>query len=270
MIKRKKTASREARTRTVEPIVFPEPEVWNSIVRELDLSATQRNELEITLRHVVADVAFYRSEKDKEPERALQTTRLKRMERALGNLQGEIDRSIHLMGHFLPHDTMAHIGRSFTFSAIVGALGEEVRPSSSVDVRMLSDFRSLLAKENQISVLALDEPTRPRREALGLTRGHQILKHFIDAIHAPLKKWVELDKLNKGGRTPAMARKYLIYCLACKAPGIIGKPATISTSGPFVRLCALLLPACGLSARGIEKAIPPIVRQVRAERKGAS
>src|SRR5215207_3225729 len=64
-----------------------------------------------------------------------------RMERALGKLRSEIDRSIHLMDHFLPHDTLAHIGRSFTLSAIVDALGEEARPSSTVAVRMLADVR---------------------------------------------------------------------------------------------------------------------------------
>jgi hypothetical protein len=172
------------------------------------------------------------------------------------------------MDRFLPHDMMAHIGRSFTLSAIVDALGEEVCPknSSAVAVRMLADV-SRLAKENHTSMVALDEPSRARREALGLKHGHRILQHFIDAIHAPLRNWVELDKLNKGGRTPALARKYLIYCLAYEAPHIIGKPAAISTTGSFVGLCRLLLPTCGLSTRGIEKAIPPIVRQVRAEQE---
>lgn len=245
----------------IEEIEFPKPKDWNSIVRELKLNATQSNELKITIHHVVADIAFYRSKKSQEPERALLTTRLKRMERALGKLQSEIDRSIHLMDRFLPHDTMAHIGRSFTLSAIVDALGEKFpRNPAPVAARMP-------AKGNQIDLTALDEATRSRRDLLGLKHGPQILKHFIDAIHAPLKKWVELDKLNKGGRTPALARKYLIDRLAREAPNIIGKPATISTTGSFVRLCALLLPACGLSALGVEKAIPSIVGQVRAEQK---
>jgi len=122
-----------------------------------------------------------------------------------------------------------------------------------------------LAEGQQITMAALDEFSRPRREALGLKHGHLMLKHFIDAIHAPLQKWVALDRLNKGGRPPQAARAYLIYRLAEAAPGIIGKSATIASTGPFVTLCSLVLPACGLSAKGVAKAIPPIVRQVRAD-----
>lgn len=55
-----------------------------------------------------------------------------------------------------------------------------------------------------------------------------------------------------------MARIYLIRTLAQEAPNIIGRRATISTTGKFADLCSLVLPA-----KGIEKAIPPIVRKLR-------
>ena len=43
-----------------------------------------------------------------------------------------------------------------------------------------------------------------------------------------------------------------------------GKPATVATTGRFVGLCTAVLVACGLPEAGIEKAIPPVVKKLRA------
>jgi hypothetical protein len=59
-------------------------------------------------------------------------------------------------------------------------------------------------------------------------------------------------------------RKYFIQQLARAAPRIIGKRAAVSPTGRFVDLCSAVLPACGLSAKGVAKAIPEIVKQLRA------
>jgi hypothetical protein len=67
--------------------------------------------------------------------------------------------------------------------------------------------------------------------------GHVLLTHFIKRIHQPLARWVETKSLDKGGRPVDVARSYLIYQLAEAAPGIIGEPATVATTGKFVDLC---------------------------------
>jgi hypothetical protein len=54
----------------------------------------------------------------------------------------------------------------------------------------------------------------------------------------------------------------LIYQLAEAAPDIVGKLA--ATTGRFVGLCTVVLVACGLPEAGIEKAIPHVVRKLRA------
>jgi hypothetical protein len=247
----------------IEEVKFPEPGVWDDLVRDLKLNATQSNELKITIQHVVKDIATYRLRKSQEPPRNIVTARRKLMEKALSNLQYQLDRSIHLMDHFLPDDTKARIGRSLTFSAIGEALGKDVFPQNSY-------FRNMIVDRQQITMAALEEHSSGTRAALGLTHGHLILKHFIDAINAPLKKWLEIDKLNKGGRPPQTARTVLIHRLAKAAPAIIGKRAPVAATGSFVTLCSLVLPACGLSAKGVEKAIPPIVKPVRAEQERQS
>jgi len=244
----------------VEQVRLPEPDAWKSLARDLKLTAVQIKELKFVVWHAVKDIEDYLSLRSKIPARSRLTAGLMRMEKAISNLQYEIDRSIHLMNHFLPHDTLAGIGRSFTFSAIGKALGKDVFPRHLdwLIGRMVSD-------RQQITMAALEEKGLPQRESLGLNHGHQILKYFIDTINEPVKKWVEIDRTNKGGRPPEMARRYLISRLAHAAPGIIGKRATIATTGPFVELCSSVLLACGLSAKGIEKAIPPIVKKLRSD-----
>jgi hypothetical protein len=87
-----------------EGVKFPERGVWDDLVRDLKLNDPQSNELKITIQHVVEDIAFYRSVKSKEPARNILTARLKLMQKALSNLQYQVNRSIHLMDHFLPQD----------------------------------------------------------------------------------------------------------------------------------------------------------------------
>jgi len=46
---------------------------------------------------------------------------------------------------------------------------------------------------------------------------------------------------------------------------IVGKPATISTTGKFVELCTAVLVACGLPEAGIAKAVPGVVSKLRRD-----
>lgn len=210
-------------------------------------------------RHAIEDLSEYQSRKGKEQPREVQVGRLERLEKALTNLQYEIDHSLHLMNNFLPNDVLGLIGRSFTFSTIGVALGRDVFPSrldSIIKSRAIGAPLTMADLENEGLVFG---------DALGLKHGHEILKHFIDSINRPLKDWIEHDRLNKGGRPADAVRTYLIYRLAEAAPTIIGKSATISTTGKFVELCSLALPACGVSATGIEKAVPSIVKRMRAD-----
>ena len=103
------------------------------------------------------------------------------------------------------------------------------------------------------------------REALGLKHGHVILTYLIERIHGPLERWVELDRLNEGGRKPDAVRRYLIYRLAEAAPALLNKAASVSTTGKFVDLCSAALVACGLPESGIAKAVPPEIKRLRAE-----
>jgi hypothetical protein len=237
-------------------VSFPEPESWANIVCDCKLTDAQANTLKITLKDALGDIDRYQ----KRPSRDVQVKHLKLFEKALKRLRDECQRSAKLMEFFLPSDTLDFIGESLTFSAMSEALGRDVFPKNY-------DFQ-IQVKQSQgkrITLASMEQDTRPRRGALGLKHGHLILTYLIERIHGPLERWMELDRLNKGGRKPDAVRRYLIYRLAEAAPDILGKAAAVSTTGKFVDLCSAVLVACGLPESGIAKAVPPVVKRLRAD-----
>jgi hypothetical protein len=168
-----------------------------------------------------------------------------------------MDRGVHLMNDFLSADLLMHLGNSFTFNAMNEALRKDVCPKESV-ARMTCEM-----DDRDITIADLENCYTRHRHVLGLKKGHLLLKHLVETIHDSLRNFVEKDKLNDGGRPPNIARRVLVYRLAEMAPEIIGRRAGKGKSGPFVRLCSDVLPACGLSADGIDAAIPEIVKEMR-------
>jgi hypothetical protein len=260
----KRSSGTPTQRRPIEPH-FPSDEAWINIARDLKLTPAQRDTLKITLREALDEIAHFNMKLQNQPNppsRALLIDRLKPFKKALDGLMKESRGNAGLMQSFLPHNTLAYIGQSLTFSAISEALGRDVFPKNF-------DFKIALKRSQgeRITFASMEDLSRPRRETLGLEYGGAILMHFIDRIHAPFEKWLEFSRQNEGGRPANAARKHLIYQLAEAAPDIIGKPATVAGTGTFVDLCTSVLQACGLSAIGIAEAIPPVVKKLRADQK---
>ena len=239
--------------------MFPEPESWANIVRDCKLTDAQANKLEITLQEALDDIDRYYSKPQNRPSRDVLVKHLKRFEKSLKRLRNECRHSAELMEFFLPSDTLGFIGQSLTFSTMSEALGRDVFPNYDFQID------SKRSQGKQITLESVEQDTWSMREALGLKHGHLILTYLIEGIHGPLERWIELDRLNKGGRKPDAVRRHLIYRLAQAAPGILGKAAAVSTTGKFVDLCTAVLVACGLSESGIAKAVPAVVKKLRAD-----
>ena len=234
-------------------LAFPAPDDWKNIVHDLKLTKIQEQELGITIRQVLATIHRYRAR----PQRDTLVAALKRVEKALGDVQYEMARSQHLMNDFLPNKTMEFIGTSFTFTAIGQAVGEDVVPRDPYCA-----IQSMVERNNFVTVADVESHFHSDRMALGYKYGAEILKHFIDVIHADLKAWVEADRSNIGGRPADIYRRYMIQQLAARAPWIIGKEASATAKGKFVGLCVEVLPACGFSSEGIEKAISGVLEKM--------
>lgn len=255
----KKSPTAKARRQPAE-LRFPATEEWTNIVRDCKLTPAQADTLRITLEESLDGITRYQAKLKNQPSRSLLVDHLKTFEKALCGLQDECRRSADLMHDFLPHDTLGYIGQSLTFSAMSEALGRNVFPRNF-------DFKIEVKRSvgERITLASMEDFARPSREALGLKHGHLILKHFIERIHTPLARWIELKTLDEGGRPADDVRNYLIYQLAEAAREITGRPATIAVTGTFVDLCTSVLLACGLPETGIAKAIPSVVRKLRAD-----
>ena len=243
---------------------FPKADNWKNIVHDLKLTTAQERELEITIRHVLADIESYQAAKSKRPPRRPLVAALKRLEKALGRVQYEMARSEHLMKHYLPSNTLEFIGKSFTFTAIQKAVTKGI-----FTISFDHEIQSTIERNSSVTMADLEEYYCNERVVLGYKHGGEILRYFIDVIYADLNSWVELDRLNKGGRPANIFRRYIIQRLAERAPLIIGKSATTTAKGKFLELCIVVLPACGFHSKGIEKAIEAALGKM-SERKSES
>jgi hypothetical protein len=256
---RKATDSEAPKRSQFAEIRFPEGESWGSLIRTLRLKHAQADILAATIKHVILDLGRYRKRKE---QRSVLVQRLKLMEQAFGRLQFEMNRSAHLMSDFLPFDTLEFVGESLTFTAMAQVLGQRVFP------RNFGTVLDRMKQQNEpITIAALEEHLSAQRRSLGLNQGHVLLKHFIDSVGAPLRNWVEIDKLNKGGRPANAARQYMIWRLADVAPQLIGRRAPISRTGAFVDLCEQVLIACGFPEESVGKAVEAVVRKRRDQER---
>jgi hypothetical protein len=138
-------------------------------------------------------------------------------------------------------------------SEISNIMGSDMTPAY-----LRNDIKVQTHKGNSFDILEMDALSKPVREMLGL-KHVCLLPELVTRLHAPLKDWIAVNRLNKGGTKAKLARNLLIAQLAKDAPSIIGRRASKSQMGPFARLCAAVLPICGISAKGVEKAIPRIL-----------
>ena len=232
------------------------------IANDLGLSEGQLHELTIVLKHIEEDLDFAIGVMKKLPPRSTLTGRLKNLEKATHILKDELKRSEKVLDHFLPFDVGSFLGKAMSLSAISQALGQDVFPQH-VDLAISSAFMNGQNTDQR----QIEKLQDPKREPLGLKHSGALLAYVINGIYRPLQLWVELDRLNKGGRTPDMRRRFIIYWLAYHSPEILARPITAAIMGPFVRLCEGIFLACEFNVDGLEKVIPSLVKKARNDRK---
>ena len=103
-------------------------------------------------------------------------------------------------------------------------------------------------------------------DAAGLDSGAEIWLAQLERVHEPMRGFFEEATPDAGGREPDFARHQLIIRLAEVSPVVLGRKATATAGGPFVRLVASVVNACGLDDTGIERAVERALKTV-AKRK---
>ena len=253
-------AKRSAKSPARETIELPDEATLTELGRRLKLSTTQVVHLRITLQHVHADLADHQANRVYS-ERTEIVRRLKLVETALADLNNACRQHAKHIGHF-PSEFLGGVGAMLTFVAMNDALGQD-RVPRQVD----RTIQECITAGGIRSVEQIESLTQPAREALAIQYGAELVPAIIARLHAPLKTWVDLNRLNRGGRKTNLARLYLVTCLAQSAPEIIRRKASRSQTGPFVRLCEAVLPACGIHAKGVEKVIERIIPPANVSKK---
>jgi hypothetical protein len=235
-------------------------EAFDELVRDHKLNAKQARELQLLTYHVDEDLRADRKRREGRQPRKELVRRLKRVAKFIGDLEFELQRWRNTINDFLPQEAQAEIGFLMSFSAMEAALGEELRFRE-----LQSVIDDLAAEDPDFRMAQLEERLESRREARGLEHGGQFFVHCIERINREIQSWLELDRLNKGGRPPkSVARDYLLIRLVEAARAIIGRKATATAKGRFVRLCADVCVACGLDDRGIERAVEKAIKLVNS------
>jgi hypothetical protein len=181
------------------------------------------------------------------------------------DLEYEIDRSRKTMADFLPLDALEEVGLLMSYGALEAALDREI---PSRDLR--SEIECLTADDPDFRMAQIEARLEYERQAIGLKDGPELLAYLVKKINQPIKTWFAVDRLNGGGRpTKNPARDLLLFRLAEAAPVVIGRRATATAGGRFVRLCEAVVLFCSLERRGIERAVEKAIKELsKQQRKG--
>jgi CRISPR/Cas system-associated endoribonuclease Cas2 len=236
---------------------LPDPDDFDEIVSESGLNDEQANELSLTIRHIAEDLETFEKQFEGRKPRAELVPRLKRLAKILGELEDEIRRASSTMSDFLPFDTLEEIGLLMSYSALEAALDCKL-----ISRKLRPEIERILEEGDELRIAEIESRFDYERRTLGLEKGPRLLAYLIRRINRPIKTWVELDRLNRGGRPSNMVRDYVLIRLAQACRRILGKRPTATASGSFVRLCVGVFNACGLDDEGIEKAVDRILTRL--------
>jgi len=256
----KKTTSSEKHL--MPEIEMPSDETWDQEFKVFNFTEAQDIELRNTIRHIAEDIIAYNKIMRKIGPRSELKRRLLAFEKALAKTRYYAEAFEEGMDDWMPLDSLEQIGLLSNFLK-----AEEIHGGKTYSARVNQDIQKASFSGSPLSIEQIGEKLDVSLQSLGLLSGHKIFKHFIQKVHDPIKKWVEIEQSNKGGAPAQKTTRHVIYWLAWSAPEIIGSEAAVSKDGPFVRLCAAVLSACGHPSDSVENIAPKIVKKALADKK---
>jgi hypothetical protein len=214
-----------------KPKIFelPSPQALTDLAAALHLTAGQKHELDLALRHAQADLQGLSRTRVDRSRNAQLTDRLKALRTGLAKLITAMGRDPEVLTAAMPFDVREVVGWTLSAAHIAKVTGREVVASAE----------------------ALE---RDGRSAGLLHAGPLLLAQvqlILDSIDGALKG----APTDPGGPEPNFVRHHLIVSLAEAAPAIIGRRATATANGPFLNLVTHVFNACGVSSAGLEKAV---------------
>jgi hypothetical protein len=256
------TAKKNPDKHLMPEIKMPSDEIWKQEFKEFSLTESQENELRIAIRHMEKDIADYNNLQRKIGPRSELKRKLLAFEKSLAKTRYYVESFEQSMDHWMPSEGLEQIGLLSNFWK-----AEEIHGDKTYSTRINREIQNASFKGSPLSIEEIGEKLEVSLRSLGLLSGPKILKRFIQEVHDPLKKWVEIERTNKGGKPAQKTIRLVIYWLARSAPEIIGSEAGVSKEGPFVRLCSAVLRACGQPSDGVGGMASEIVKKALADKK---
>jgi hypothetical protein len=237
---------------------LPSPKGQAEIIRDLRLSTTQANELDVALRHISADLCDAQEVTRRLGTRKDRVARLTRIKKALFALEEELARSGTKLREVIPSASLEALGRASSYTAMEKAVGGPLPTRGLAQV---------LAEDNFTRVAEIEGFFDFERGAIGLKYGPALLAHLLASINEPIRAWFLLNGPNRGGRPSNPERQHVIGTLAEASRNILGRRATATAGGRFQRLCAAVFDRCGLDSTGLTEAVERVLtkRQGRAK-----
>ena len=244
----------------MQEIQIPSDEIWKEEFKEFGFSAGQERELKETINDIHRRIIKYNLVIQDLPLRAERKKELVAFEKILRKTRDFLEALGDDIDNILPSEMLAQIGLLSDFVA-----AEEVFGDKKYSKRADQKLAQAVFLKCDLNIEKIENELRHSRESMGLQVGGKIMRNFIQKVHDPLREWIELERLNKGGAPANMTVRLIVHGLACAAPDIIGKRAAIKKDGPFVRLCSAVLRACGLPDAGdnVGNIAPGVVKKVR-------
>ena len=244
----------------MQEIQIPSDEKWKEEFESFGFSLAQERELEETITDIHSRIINYNLAIQDLPLRSERKKELVAFEKLLRKLRECLEAFGDDIDNILPSEMRAQIGLLSDFLTAEEAFGDKTY-SKRADQKL----EQAVFLRCALNLEKIENELRHSRESMGLQVGGKIMRNFIQKVHDPLREWVELERLNKGGAPANMTVRLIVHELACAAPGIIGKRAAIKKDGPFVRLCSAVLRACGLPDEGdnVGNIVPGVVKKVR-------
>ena len=233
------------------PFEMPSPDDWREIVGNLELDARQAHELDIVLRHAKADLQAVADRVPARDERGELVAALEALSKALGAVENVVRGRLPELSDALPHASGSAIGDMLTVREIEIALDKKLFTPN------LDELQTSPEAPGTLSASEIDAATASMRQAQGIAAGAELLAHIVKRVHEPVRKWLEADRSNRGGRPPDHIREHLIFALAKKSNVIIGEPPT--SNGRFLALCDEVFRACDRSTDGLRDAVERIL-----------
>jgi hypothetical protein len=237
----------------VMPFHLPSVEDMDEAVYTLGLSKASRACLADLLVEIDEDIKEQKLYLSNNLTRDEAIKKLKDVEKAAKMFRDVLAENQNILPEFIPHQALEDIGKIFTFSAIVKAVGRDIRP-----VGPTKKMKQLIKSHK----LQPEKPTKHKNklaaEQLKRDAGHayadKLLLHMLGAFIAPIDQWHEKRRqMNKGGRTINRSRRDFVLVLALKAEKIIGEKPSSDVKSKFFDLCELVFNICGVPTENLKE-----------------